>query len=136
MKVTVDLSGVAVARERMRAAVLSAVNQEAEAVRAAALPLIPVEVGTLKGSALVSPAVRTGEVVRAEIAVGGAATPYAEVQHEDETLNHTGTHYSSRLRRMYTRTGQAKFLEEPLLEAAPSLRDRLQARVAAALGGA
>lgn len=119
---------------RVPGAIEQALRVEAEAVMATAKQLVPVEVAALKGSGFVSPAVRDGNVVRVEMAFGGPAAPYAEIQHEDETLNHTGTHYSSRLRRMYTRTGQAKFLEAPLLDVAPRLASRLALRLKAALG--
>lgn len=119
---------------RVPAAIERALERESEAVMGAAKALVPFEVGALKESGFAGPVQRSGEVFRVEVAFGGPAVDYAPIQHEDTTLNHTGTHYSSRLRRPYQRTGQAKFLEEPLLDAAPGLAERMRDRIARDLG--
>lgn len=139
MKVTITGSSEVMGKlQRVAARVPGAIEQalrvEAEAVMATAKLLVPVEVGVLKASGFVSPAERVGSTVRVEVAFGGPAAGYAEVQHENESLVHTGRHYSSRLRRMYTRRGQAKYLEAPVLDVAPKLAARLAARLRAALG--
>lgn len=69
---------------------------------------VPVDTGTLKASGMVRPPVWEGtNVVSVELVYGGPAAPYAVVQHETPTYRH--------------RVGQWKYLETPLLEAAPSM---------------
>lgn len=119
---------------RVPGAIERALREESEAVMAEAKLLVPVEVGPLRSSGFVGPVQRTGDLYRADLAFGGPAADYAEVQHEREDFNHTGTHYSSRLGRMYQRTGQAKFLEEPVEDARPEFAERMRTRIARALG--
>lgn len=119
---------------KVPSAIERALREESEVVMTEAKQLVPVEVGVLKGTGFVGPVQRRGDVYRADLAFGGPAAGYAEVQHEDETLNHTGTHYSSRLRRRYERTGQAKYLEQPVMEAQPGFAERMRDRIARDLG--
>lgn len=91
--------------------------------------LCPVDMGDLRGSAYMEGAggrdargrsrSRTGDIV-VTVGYGGEAAPYARVQHERLDYNHT--------------VGQAKYLEQPLTQMAPSMPDAIARRLKARLG--
>ena len=68
---------------------------------------VPVDLGTLRGTDRTKVTVTMG--------YGGAASAYALVQHERTDYHHT--------------VGQAKYLEQPVLEAAGGLGNRIGRRV-------
>lgn len=84
---------------------VAAIYREATAIIADSVPLVPWDEGTLRGSHTVSAPTSGsgGSLTRAagsaevEFGYGGAASAYAEVQHEREDFNHP-------------RGGQAKYL--------------------------
>ena len=76
----------------------------------------PVEFGTLRASITVDRATVTAQGMSCRIYAGGAAAGYALYVHENLQAHHPN--------------GEAKFIERPLLEAAPSLGQRIAARLA------
>ena len=111
MKISVDFKG---GQEVMRAlrllgdkapqAMGSALYQEANDIIRAAKVLTPFDTGVLEGSAFVNNPQITGSEVTVELGYGQAAKEYAEVQHEERSYYHKPP-------------TQAKFLEQPFLEA-------------------
>lgn len=95
----------------------AALYQEAEAIMAEAKPLTPVDTGALRGSGYVAPP-ETGadQRISVELGFGGSAADYSVYVHEDLTKRHAEG------------TG-AKFLENPLKEAAPGLAGRIAQRI-------
>lgn len=99
----------------------SAVRAEMELVMTQAKRRCPVKTGTLKGSGHVDTENESGGRITAVLLkFGGPAAPYAVPVHENLEAHHP--------------TGEAKFLERPLLEAVPSLAERIAARVAKGAG--
>lgn len=76
--------------------------QSAEEVMAKAKELTPVDTGALRASGHVQPPVEDARGVSVELGFGGPAAPYAVYVHENLDARHT--------------VGQAKFLEEPLMQ--------------------
>ena len=76
---------------------------------------VPVRDGILKNSGTVLPPERRSGSVVVEMGYGGAASAYAVVQHERTDFAH--------------RVGKAKYLEDPLMQAAPNLTRNLTARL-------
>lgn len=74
--------------------------------------LTPVDTGALKNSGIVDLPVISGSDVAVKIGFGGAASDYAEVQHEELSYYHKPP-------------TQAKYLEQPLQEAAEDMGFRL-----------
>jgi hypothetical protein len=95
-----------------------ALYEEAEAIKTESQALVPVDTSVLKNSAFVATEGR-GDTFVAQVGYGGAAAEYAVIQHEDLTFYHDD--------------GQAKFLEQPALEHAKDLGERLVARMQARL---
>lgn len=79
---------------------------------------VPVDEGTLRDSGHVTDPTIQGSKVFVELGFGGEAEPYAWVQHENLEFKH--------------KVGGPKFLETPMLQAAPQLGDRLAQRIRAA----
>ena len=106
----------AVARRAPRRAA-AALFQEGELVMAQAKRRTPVDTGVLQSSGRVAaPRVGgAGSDVSVELSFGGAAAPYAVTVHEDLSAKHP--------------TGQAKFLEQPLLESTVGMAARLARRI-------
>lgn len=77
---------------------------------------VPVDQGTLRDSGYVKDPVIEGEHISVEMGYGGPDIPYALIQHEDLTFNHPGGR-------------QAKYLERPMLEAAPGMTARMAPRI-------
>ena len=101
--------------ERAPTAAAAAIFEEAESIMAHSRPLVPVDTGTLRGSGIVDMPIVTGQGASVEFGYGGAASQYALVQHERMDYRHT--------------SGQAKYLEQPTLEAAHGMGPRLAARL-------
>ena len=69
---------------------------------------VPVDLGALKSSGFVDQPTRgSGREISIDLFYGGPSAPYAIVQHEDLSLNHT--------------TGSAEYLKRPLEAAIPNL---------------
>ena len=84
---------------------------EAEGIMARSRPLVPVDTGTLRASGHVQTPDLTLSGASVEFGYGGAASAYAVVQHERLDFAHP--------------SGQAKFLEQPTLESAVGMGERL-----------
>ena len=95
-------------------ALAGALYVEAETIRTESLRIVPRDLGTLAGSAHVTEPEIKGTGVSVEIGYGGAASAYALIQHERTDYAHSGNQ-------------QAKYLEQPALEAAPGMGQRLAA---------
>lgn len=82
---------------------------------------VPVDLGTLRSSGRVRQSkFRPGGDIEVELSFGGAAAPYALIQHEELRFRH--------------KVGEAKYLEKPVMAAIPGMNDRLAKRIAAGLG--
>lgn len=79
---------------------------------------VPVDEGILRSTGHVQPPARRGNEVSVTLGFGGPAAPYAAVVHENLAASHA--------------VGQAKYLETPFMQAAPSLPERLARLVEAA----
>lgn len=97
--------------ERAAPAMAKALTNEAERIMGEAKDLCPVDTGTLKASGHVQEPELIGERVSVTMGFGGAASDYAIIVHEDLSAYHP--------------VGQAKFLEQPLMEAAGSMESRI-----------
>lgn len=76
---------------------------------------VPVDQGVLRASGHVKPATRRGSKAYVELGYGGAASDYALVQHERMDFQHT--------------VGQAKYLEQPVKDAASGFAKRVEQRM-------
>lgn len=94
----------------------SGLYAEANAILAKAIPLTPIDTGNLRASGHVTLPKVSGDSVEVEIGFGGAAAGYAIYVHERMDAAHAAP-------------TQAKFLEQPVLEAQPGLAERLGARI-------
>jgi hypothetical protein len=101
-------------------AIERAVYEFASVEMAESKKLVPVDTGTLRDSGMVDQPVRTATGVTVTLGYGGAAEEYALIVHEDLEAFH--------------KTGQAKYLEQPLKESAPHFLSRVTATVQRILG--
>lgn len=101
-------------------ALAGALYEEGESIRAESQERVPVDTGVLKNSAFVATEGQ-GDSFAVQVGYGGAAAEYAVVQHEDMTLRHDD--------------GGPKFLENPALEHAKDMGERLAARIRARMRG-
>lgn len=85
------------AGDKVERAAAAAIYSEAQWIIADSVPLVPWEEGILKGSYVVLPPRLSGYGWEVTFGYGGAASDYAEIQHEREDYNHP-------------RGGQAKYL--------------------------
>ena len=92
-----------------------ALKQEAEVLAAQARDRAPVLTGALKDSIRVGKTTRSGGDISVPIIAGGPSAPHAAAVHEDLDAQHSN--------------GQAKFLEQPVMEAAGSLVRKLGNRI-------
>jgi hypothetical protein len=92
-----------------------ALYQEGNDILRAAKVLTPVDTGVLKGSGFVNRPEVTGAEVSVTLGFGGAASAYAEVQHEELSYYHKPP-------------TQAKYLEQPFTEAVNSGMEQRIAR--------
>lgn len=99
----------------------SGLYQAAETVVGEAAARAPKDTGALRASAHVQLPERRGDEIVVEFGMGGPAAPYAVVQHEDLSLQHS--------------QGEAKFLEKTLLERKDDITKLVAERIRAALGG-
>lgn len=76
---------------------------------------VPVDTGNLRATGHVEKVRRVGKTLVVRLVYGGSSAPYALKQHEDMTLSHT--------------VGGPKYLERPLVNAAPGMPARLAARM-------
>jgi hypothetical protein len=78
---------------------------------------VPIDIGTLEASGFVDMPEREGETgVSVTLGYGGAAAAYALIQHERTDFHHPGQ-------------GQAKYLEQPMLEAHKGMGERTARRI-------
>ena len=101
----------ALAGEATQAAA-AALYQEAETIMTASKEIVPVDTGVLRGTGQVTPLEIHGTLVEVILGYGGPAAPYAIVVHEDFMARHKEGQ-------------QAKYLEQPMLEAAQGMEGRL-----------
>lgn len=100
----------------MEGAARQALREHAETVLAASKRLVPVDTGVLRGSGVVVPVAKTGTTLTVVIAYGGPAAPYALAVHERPDMWHDPP-------------TQWKYLEQPMLELAPTFEGRLAAAI-------
>lgn len=119
LKVELELKGreemeraMRVLGEKGTTAMGASLFAEGQRVMNAAKGLAPVQTGVLKTSGLVLLPEITSDGVSVTLGFGGAASDYAEVQHEELSYYHKPP-------------TQAKFLEQPLLEAAQDMGFRI-----------
>jgi Bacteriophage HK97-gp10, putative tail-component len=93
----------------------AALRQESEIEATECKKRTPVDTGALRASLHVEGPTRDGRRVFCEIVAGGPAAPYALTVHEDLEAHHP--------------QGEAKFIERPLRESAPSMGERIAARI-------
>lgn len=93
--------------------------QSGEEVMTAAKELTPVDTGALRASGHVQQPKIDGGKVSVTLGFGGPAVAYAEVVHEDLAANHG--------------VGQAKFLEQPLVQRQSQIQHALDDAVNEAL---
>ena len=103
------------AGQRAPLAMASALVIEAEGAMRESRELVPVDQGTLKGSGVVLAPEISARGVTVEFGYGGAASDYAVIQHERTDFRH--------------KTGEAKFLEKPVLERASGMGQRMAVTV-------
>jgi hypothetical protein len=97
---------------RAPVALAEAVYAEANAIMATSLRLCPIDTGALRSSGHVELPKIEGRGVTVEMGYGGAAAPYALIVHERMGVFHQPP-------------TQAKYLEQPFLEASKGMADRL-----------
>lgn len=105
-----------------RAELAGALYREGEAIMTEAKSLCPVDTGALRASGQVRPPFNDGEALVVEMGFGNTAVNYALYVHEDLTAHHEN--------------GQAKFLEQPLLEHRDLLLHRLAEEIQRAFSNA
>lgn len=94
----------------------AALTVEAEAIMGKSKEIVPVDTGALRSTGHVQPPETAGAQVTVEMGYGGPAAPYAVFVHERVELRHNPP-------------TQAKFLEQPALEAIPGMAERVAARI-------
>lgn len=85
--------------------------------------IVPVDTGNLRNSGRVDGPKMTSKGVEVEIVYG---TGYAQIVHEDMTMDHSPSKLTVVTKR--PRRGQAKFLEIPVMAAAPKFARQVTAR--------
>lgn len=93
-----------------------ALTLEAEAIMAVSKQIVPVDTGALRSSGFVAQPTQSGNTHQIDMGYGGAASDYAVIVHERLDTHHP--------------VGQAKYLEQPLREAAPHLLGNIATRIA------
>ena len=106
--------------QKIRAAIRREAEMEMKRVSADILAQakreVPVDEGTLRRSAL-RKVEWDGDTLKASISFN---TPYAAKQHEDASLTHNGVGFYGRQRQ-----GKAKYLEDPVKQYYPKVKQRL-----------
>lgn len=105
-----------VAKEQSPLAVAQAIWEEANLIFARSQTLVPVDTGVLRGSGGVSAPQRGTEGYFVDIYYGGPAAPYALYVHEI-----IGNYHNP--------PTQAKYLEEPLVQAIPEIQKNIAGRI-------
>lgn len=105
-----------VAKEQSPLAVAQAIWEEANLIFARSQVLVPVDTGVLRGSGGVSAPQRGTEGYFVDIYYGGPAAPYALYVHEI-----IGNYHNP--------PTQAKYLEEPLVQAIPEIQKNIAGRI-------
>lgn len=98
-----------------------ALYREANQIMNVSKGIVPVDTGTLKRSGHVRLPEQTGNTVTVTMGYGGAASAYALVQHEELSYYHKPP-------------TQAKYLEQPLNEAASGMAQRIAGQLGKELG--
>jgi hypothetical protein len=93
-----------------------AIWEEANKIFAKSQVLVPVDTGVLRGSGGVSAPGYEGKNLYVDIFYGGPAAPYALLVHEIQGNYHNPP-------------TQAKYLEQPFMEALPSIQQNMAARI-------
>jgi hypothetical protein len=104
------------AREQSPLAVAKAIYEEANLIFAKSQVLVPVDTGVLRGSGGVSAPQMGATGYFVDIFYGGPAAPYALYVHEI-----IGNYHNP--------PTQAKYLEQPLMEAIPDIQKNLSRRI-------
>lgn len=97
--------------EHATTAMAGALFREANLIMTDAKEQTPVDTGTLRDSGHVEEPVINGTEVSVEMGFGGPAEKYAIIVHEDLAAHHN--------------VGNAKYLENPALEHAATMEDRI-----------
>jgi hypothetical protein len=105
-----------VAKEQSPLAVAQAIWEEANLIFARSQTLVPVDTGALRGSGGVSAPQRGTNGYFVDIYYGGPAAPYALYVHEI-----IGNYHNP--------PTQAKYLEEPLVQAIPEIQNNISRRI-------
>lgn len=92
-----------------------ALFQEAQVELTEIKKLTPVDTGALRASERLEGPTREGRRIFVTVVAGGPTVPYAFAVHEDLEMFH--------------KTGQAKYIEQPLNESAPFMAARIAARI-------
>lgn len=114
------LQNYAVSEDRIQQALMVALREIGEELMTAAKQLCPVRYGALRASGLAHAVERDGDSLREVLSFGNDAVDYAIYVHENLNAHHN--------------VGQAKFLEQPIMDAATSLTDRIAESLRAQLG--
>jgi hypothetical protein len=93
-----------------------AIWEEANKIFAKSQVLVPVDTGVLRGSGGVSAPQSDGKDLYVDIFYGGPAAPYALLVHEIQGNYHNPP-------------TQAKYLEQPFMEALPDIQKNMAARI-------
>ena len=104
------------AQEQSPKAVAQAIWEEANLIFAKSQVLVPVDTGVLRGSGGVSAPQGTGAGIYVDIFYGGPAAPYALFVHEILYYTHKPP-------------TQAKYLEQPFMEALPQVQQNISRRI-------
>lgn len=119
LKIAIDIKGRAEMERAIRTlgengpkAMALALENEAERIMNQAKDIVPVDTTALETSGIVDLPMISGSDVTVKMGFGGAASAYAEVQHEELSYYHKPP-------------TQAKYLEQPLQEAAEDMGFRL-----------
>ena len=99
-----------------------AINEEAQIAFEKSQDLVPVDTGVLRASGVLETAAIQGDKIVVEMGYGGAAKEYALIVHERLDVNHASP-------------TQAKYLEQPALEAQATLGPRILQRLEDKIAG-
>ena len=126
MKVSVELEGAEVLEKIIRRAAGDPESKRAlgqamygfaTGILNESKKLVPVDTGALRNSGRVEDDKISGDVIEVAISYGGAAGQYAAIVHDDMTMDHSPSKLTAVTKR--PRRGQAKYLEIPVMAAAP-----------------
>lgn len=140
MSLTLTITGTEALRDALaklgpkaQEASAAALYQEAEAIMADSKEnYVPVDTGALRDSGNVLKPEIVGTVISVTMSYGtGPSAEYAVPIHEDLTIHHPMHRRPGG--GIYDCTGEAKYLERPLLAAASDLASRLAVRIGASL---